>query len=403
MNVRHHAVVVCLVLAQLPIAMRPLLVALLGAHQTGSFAVAGLASGVTAAGTALTAPWWSRALGRLGDRRVLAVSGALFLGAQAALAVSHGASLFVTVAALSGLCTPPAASSVRAMLPRLVAGTALTRAYAVNSIALEVVYIAGPLWVTTWMTTAGPAAALVASAVTGALGLAAGAALSPAPPHRSRPRGPSPLTEPAAHTLGGAYLAYWVGMGAMWVLLPAFAAHAGAPGQVGLLVALWSAGSLAGGLALAARPPRGPARDTYLWLLVALAVTSVPLALPTTVAAMAVVIAVFGVALAPWLTVNDELVVLSVGEQRTGELYGWLTTTGQIGSAAGSALAGPLADRHGGGPAFLLVTAALGVGLLLVLLRRRTLPVPRERELSVDPATLVAGGRRQSPPAPGEL
>jgi MFS family permease len=373
MNVRHGVLIVCLNLAQLPIAMRLLLITVLGAHQTGSFAVAGLAGAAAAVGTALTAPWWSSALTRFGDGRVLVASGALFLCGQLALAVSTGPVPIIGMAAVSGLCTPPVASSVRAMLPRMVSSAELTRAYAVNSVALEVVYIGGPLWVTGWMAFAGPVAALAASTLTGVGGLAVGVALAPSAPPRTRSLGPPLLAEPALFTLGGAYFAYWICMGAMWVLLPAFAAHAGTAGQTGLLVALWSVGSLVGGLALAARPPHGSRRKSYLWLLGTLAATSLLLALPTTVGVMGIAVTVFGVALAPWLAINDQLVAESAAE-RTAELYGWLTTAGQIGSAAGSALAGPLGDRYGGGPAFLLVTAALGAGLAIALHRRRTLP-----------------------------
>jgi len=49
----------------------------------------------------------------------------------------------------------------------------------------------------------------------------------------------------------------------------------------------------------------------------------------------------------------------SAGEQRSDELYGCLTTVGQASSAVGSAVAGPLGDRYGGGPAFHVVTAAV--------------------------------------------
>jgi MFS family permease len=374
MNVRLLLLLVSFSVGQLPVAMRPLLVTLLGAAQTGSFAVAGLAGGAAAAGTAVTAPWWSRALPRLGDRRVLVLAGVLSLAALLALALSRSPAVFVGAAAVSGLCTPPIASSVRSMLPRLAADVALTRAYAVNSVAVEVVFVGGPLWVTGWVALAGPAAALVATAVTGAGALAVGIAVAPStPPCRRRGRS-GVLAEPAAYTLGGTYLAYWVCMGAMWVLLPAFAAHAGAPAQAGLLVALWSAGSMLGGLVLAARPPRGPKRTSYVWFLGALTATSLPLALPTTVAAMAVVVTLFGLALAPWLATSDQLVPASVGDHRSAELYGWLTTAGQVGGAAGAALAGPLADRYGGGPAFLVVTAALATGLAVALSRHHTLP-----------------------------
>jgi MFS family permease len=49
-------------------------------------------------------------------------------------------------------------------------------------------------------------------------------------------------------------------------------------------------------------------------------------------------------------------VATSAGD-RSGEVYGWLTTAGQVGSAIRATVAGPLADHHGGGPAFLVVTA----------------------------------------------
>ncbi|WP_116102212.1 MFS transporter [Amycolatopsis thermalba] len=371
MNIRALVLIGCLNLAQLPIAMRPLLVTLTGVEATGSFAAAGLAGAAAAVGTAIAAPLWARTLPSSGDRRVLVLSGTVFTAAQLALAAADGPALFTGLAAASGLVTPPVSASVRAMLPRL-AKSHLTRAYAVNSVALETVYIGGPLWVSGWAALAGPAAALVATTLTGAAGLAVGVALVPAFP-RSRPRRGRLLNDPAVHTLGAAYLAYWVCMGAMWVLVPAFAEHAGAAGQSGLLVAVWSAGSLAGGLALAVRPPRAAQRTSYTLLLGALALTSLPLALPGTIAAMAVVIAVFGLALAPWLAVHDQLVA-ATADDRSGELYGWLTTLGQVGSAAGSAMAGPVGDRYGGGPAFLLVSAALVIAAGIAVTRRRTLP-----------------------------
>lgn len=372
MNLRLVGVVVAMNLAQLPVAMRPLLVALLGSHVTGSFAVAGLAGGAAAAGMAVTSPWWSRALSRFGDGRVLAVSCALFLGAQAALVAARAPAAFVGVAALSGLCTPPAASSVRALLARLAPGEQ-TRAYAVNAVALETVYVAGPLWVTGWIALADPAVAVLGTALCGAACLAVAIPLTSTGPRPPAPRAALHAL-PVVRTLAGTYLGYWVCMGAMWVLVPAFAQHSGNPGQAGLLVAVWSLGSLVGGLALVARPPRLPLRTTYPGLLAVLTLTSLPLALPAGVAPMAVAIGGFGLALAPWLATGDQVVAAAVGEQRSAEVYGWLTTVGQLGGALGSALAGPLGDRHGGGPAFLLVSTALAVGLVFALARRRTLP-----------------------------
>ncbi|MGH3584789.1 MAG: hypothetical protein ACRDQ0_00540, partial [Pseudonocardia sp.] len=91
---------------------------------------------------------------------------------------------------------------------------------------------------------------------------------------------------------------------------------------------------------------------------------------------MIVAIAAFGLALAPWLAVSDELVARTAPRGRAGEAYGWLATAGQVGSAAGAALAAVLADRHGGGAAFLLVSAALLAGLGIAAAGRRTFAFP---------------------------
>lgn len=108
-------------------------------------------------------------------------------------------------------------------------------------------------------------------------------------------------------------------------------------------------------------------------LLAALTVTSVFLVIPGTIWTMAVAVGLFGLPLAPWLAVNDELAMVSVGQRDSAELYGWLTTVGQIGGAVGSAAAGPLAQHYHGGPAFLLVAAALSVALVVAVTRSRTL------------------------------
>jgi MFS family permease len=386
MNVlRLRALVVAGNLAHLPVAMRPLLIVLLGVHSTGSYLVAGLASGAAAAGLAVGAPFWTRMLTLRGHRPVLLGLGAAATALHLALAVPAAAPVFVAVAAASGLVTPPVTSSVRTQLPQHVPEAALTRTYAANSIALELVYVAGPLWVTGWTALTGPRGALVASAVVGGAATAATVALLPRSTARPLPAGGgSLLALPVLRTLAAVHLAYWTCMGAMWVLVPAFAARAGAPAAAGPLVAVWSLGSLVGGLLLAAGARRVRLPAAYLALLGGLAVASLPLALPATPAQMAVVITVFGLGLAPWLAVADELVAHAAPRARVAEAYGWLVTIGQVGCAAGSGLAGPLADRHGGGPAFLLVSAALFAGLGIAVLGRRALPPGHRRAVPVE-------------------
>ncbi|HJP72746.1 MAG TPA: MFS transporter [Pseudonocardiaceae bacterium] len=402
MNVRVVVWIAGLNLAQLPIAMRPLLITLLAEQRTGNFAMAGIAAGITAAGMAVSAPWWSRALGRFGDTRVLVVSGTLFVAAQVALVCTPGVVALLVMSALAGLCTPPVAASMRAQLPTLLPRHELTRGYGVNAIGQEAVYIGGPLWVAGWMGLAGPSAALLASALCGAVATAASLAIFHPRSARSGAVGTyRGLMVPAAITLGGTYLAYWICMGAMWVLLPAFATHLVQSGTTGVLVAIWSAGSLIGGVLVATMRVRMSLSARYLTLLAMLTGTSVFLLLPNTIWTMALAVGIFGLPLAPWLAAADELVVVSVGQRRSAEMYGWLTTLGQVGGAIGSAVAGPIGQRWHGGVAFVIVSVALGIGLAFASGRRRTLRTSRsarhdEREPAATRRSECHRGRKRS-------
>jgi predicted MFS family arabinose efflux permease len=140
-----------------------------------------------------------------------------------------------------------------------------------------------------------------------------------------------------------------------------------------VLVTVWSAGSLAGGVLRAATNRLGSGSGTYLALLGALAVTAAALPLPGTVAQMAVAVALFGLPLASWLAVTDELVARAVPPPHTAEAYGWMQTGGQLGIALGASAAGQVGERAGTTWAFLLVPAALGAALTVAALRRDTL------------------------------
>jgi MFS family permease len=378
MNVSRRVVgvVVGANLAQLPTAMRPLLIVLLGHHNTGDYAVAGAAAAAGSVGMAVTAPLWGRLLGSWGHRLVLCVTTAASGAAQVALAFTTGTMGFVALAAVAGLTSPPAASSGRALLPAMVSAEGLSRAYTGNALAQELTYVLGPLWVAWWVTVGGPPVALVACAALGAVAAVAmmtAIPRGPAAPTPTPSRRATPLRRPAVRTVSLVHLSYMCAIGAMWVLLPAFASSAGEPGEAPWLVAAWSLGSLAGGAAIAVlgRRDHGLA-GSYLRRLTLLAVSSTPLALTGTMTGMALAVLVFGLGLSPWLAAADELTARAAPDG-AGEAYGWQVAVGQLGSAAGSAVAAAIAERQAAGPPFLLVTAALAVALVVAFARRRTL------------------------------
>ncbi|MFC0506274.1 MFS transporter [Micromonospora costi] len=395
MNVPGRAVVLIVVmnLAYLPVAMRQLLVVLLGHHNTGSFTTAGMAGAACGIGLALTAPMAGRLLGRLGDRPVLLATGVGHLGALLGLAVVTDPAGFVALAAAAGLSSPPVLAAGRARLATLVPAPELGRAYAVNAVGQEVLYVGGPLAVTLSLAVTGPAGALLGFAAVGSVALVATAVVSTGGPGRgwTGTATTSLAGRATLRTLIGTHVAYTTCMGAMWVLVPAFAAAVGRPGQAGLLVAVWSAGSLAGGLLLARRGRPGTPGRAYLGFLAALTVTSFALPLPRSVPQMAVALAVFGLGLAPWLAVTDEILALTTPAPRLAEAYGWLLTAGQLGISLGAATSGAVNDRFGNAAAFLVVGAALTLALGTAGLRRRTLRAPAP----------AATSRAAHPVAPG--
>jgi predicted MFS family arabinose efflux permease len=423
MNLPGRAVaVICLAnLAQLPVAMRQLLVVLLGHHNTGSFAAAGAAGAACGVGLAVSSPVAGRLMARIGHRPVLLATGGAHLAALLGLALTRDPVAFAVLAAAAGLATPPVLSSGRALLPVLVAdagaggrrsderagfpgrpgsgagaasapgepgaGAAggappLTRAYGINAIGQELLYIGGPLAVTLSLAVSGPGGALLAFAAVGSAALAAHVAViprRPGPVGDGTARAGDGRRDPAAaRTLIGAHIGYMTCMGAMWVLLPAFATATGRPGAAGVLVTVWSAGSLAGGVLRAATNRRASGHRTYLALLAGLAVTAAALPLPGTVPQMAVAVALFGLPLAPWLAVTDELMARAVPPPHTAEAYGWLQTAGQLGIALGAAAGGQLSDHSGTAAGFLLVPGALAAALAFAASRRHTLRPPAE-------------------------
>ncbi|MET8525171.1 MFS transporter [Micromonospora sp. NPDC005172] len=370
--------VASMTVAHLPVAMRQLLVVLLGHENTGSFAAAGAASAGCGIGLALTAPFVGRLLGRLGHRPVLLGTGVIHLLALVGLAVTTAPVAFVALATLAGLSTPPVLGSGRSHLARMVPAPALSRAYAVNAVGQELLYVGGPLAVTVILLLSGPAGALLTFATIGSAGLVGTALVVPRHSAHTPVATDRPVTSGRAtrRTVLGTQVAYMAAIGSMWVLVPAFATAVGHPGQAGLLVTLWSVGSLAGGLLLARRGRPGTPGGAYLTLVGTLAVTSLALALPRTVPQMAAALAVFGLALAPFLAVTDELLARSTPTPQLAEAYGWLQTAGQVGLAVGSATAGAITDHVGSTPGFLAASAALVLATAVAFTRRRSLRLP---------------------------
>jgi MFS family permease len=347
--------------------------------QSGSFLIAGLALGGFTLTGAAVAPLQGVLIDRLGQVRVLvpcaAGQGALLI-VLVALGGGASSALVIALAAGAGALTPPVSACVRVLWPE-VAGDTGTReaAYALDAITQEIIWVLGPLLVASVIALASAAVAVLMGAAITMLGTAlfAGCSL----PRRWRGPGgehgirTGALSSPDLRALLGSVAAMGMTIGAIEVGLPALATHLGSHGFSGVLLALWSIGSMAGGVLYGARSWQLQVDVRYVRLLAAIAILTAPLALADSLAWGMGLSLLAGLALAPMFSCQYTLVSRLAPKGAAAEAFTWQTAAVVAGIAAGSACSGALVDIGGAYLPFVLGCCAAMVGCLLAALEGR--------------------------------
>ena len=369
---------------RLPSAMVPLALLLMVQEQTGSYAVAGLAAATLGIAMAVMAPVLGRLADRRGARRLLFAEAALYPGTLAGLvvAVLSGAPTAAVVAAsaAAGASTPLVSGTVRALWSRVDPAVRPT-AYALDATTTELVFVAGPTAVAALTVLAGPAWAVAVAgllAVGGALGVATCGAMRAWVP-AAGPRA-GLLTTVLAPGMPRVLLsgsALMLGFGALEVAVPAFADAAGAPGLSGVLLAVWSLGSVAGGLWFGARVVSVSLPRQYRWGLLGVTIGLLPLATVSNAWVLAALLFLGGTAIAPTLTVQSSLVGSIAPASATTEAFTWLSTIAFGASAVGAAVGGALIEGSAGVSGSLALAAAAAAGAVVVTLVPGRRPVRR--------------------------
>jgi MFS family permease len=356
---------------RLPQGMSSLAVLLLVREATHSYAAAGAAVGAMALASATGGPLLGRLIDRLGRRLVVGPVAALQACVYVFLALAArahlGAAVLIAGAALAGALVPPIAPVVRTLLRDLYDDLSVREtAYGMEAIAQETIWIVGPVLATVVITLASPT---VAVALLGLIGVG-GTLLFLRSPLLDRAQ-----AHEQGHAHRGSALASvdlrWLlapvalmgfGLGAVEVGIPSLALHDGSRAAAGPLLALWSLGSMAGGIRYSSARWRSALGSRYaLLMLLNCALTAPLLAAAGSIGMAGVLSFVAGLAIAPAFSCVYSLVGQVVIPGTEHEAFGWILSGLLAGLAAGSAVAGAVIGPLGVHGPFVLAVVAAGL------------------------------------------
>jgi MFS family permease len=377
------ALTAAVLLARFPIGINGLAIILYVRERTGSFAIAGAVAGALAAGSAVGAPVLGRRVDRRGQRRVLVGAGILHAAALAALVADGEAGAHTVVllgcAFVAGFAVPPASAVLRSMWPDLLRGRPDLQqaAFALDSVMIELIFIAGPLMTAALTAIVSPATALIVSAVSVVAGTLWFTAQPPSRESRPHPEAGAAgllgaLRSPGIRSLVLISVPAGAGLGICEVAIPAYSAAEGVPELAGVLIAIWSLGSAAGGLIYGGISRRPSLARMHLLMTAALPLSILPMVAATSPALMALLVIPAGLFIAPLLASRNELVALVAPAAARTEAYTWPVTAFVGGIGGGAALAGAVVEGPGWRAALLIAVAFAAGGAVIAYARRRT-------------------------------
>ena len=355
--------------ARIPDSIAATAIVVLVRSVTSSYFTAGLAAGAFGIGTAVSAPLTGRAVDRLGQRRVLPVLAATFAAALIALVLEsgqHNGAAAAALAAAAGLTRPPIEAALRAQWPRLVPPAQVDAAYALDSTVQELIWIAGPLLLAAFLAAGSRQLPLIACAVlsiAGTAGYTTGLRAGPAA-RNARTAAVSPLRQVRLRMLLVCGACYGVSAGILNLALVAFAGTHGGVAWAGVLVAIWGAGSLAGGVAYGSRNWKSPVEGRAMICLALFGGTLMLLAAAPGLLILAVAMVCLGLPLSPWLGSLSASVQRAVPAASSAEAFAWSFAVITVGMAAGNAVSGVVIQHANTAAAFVSAGALSLAGAL---------------------------------------
>ncbi|MEU7022499.1 MFS transporter [Streptomyces sp. NPDC046203] len=377
-------------LGRLSYGVAPLSLVLAVKAATGSYAVAGTVMAVFGLTGVLLSPARAGLIDRHGPRRVLPPMACVYAVLLTVLAFATawpGAPglLLAVLASAAGATTPPLGPVMRTLWSTLLSDRPLLqRAYSLDGVAEELLFVTGPLLVGVLMRVTVPSVGLGVSAVlvlVGALSLVASPAVRAYPVAGGRgkaagaPEGSDGNASASAASAASAVSAasdrpgrrssrfglsgllgggrglrqaiavtagLGIGLGALDLLVIAFAEEHDAPGTIPWIMAALSAGSAVGGLAYGAVSWRAPIGRRLAALAVALGLVVAATGLAPHPYVLVAGAALGGLFVAPALTTAYLIADESAGPGARTKAGAWVNTAFNAGSSGSTAAAGLL-------------------------------------------------------------
>ncbi|ATU92264.1 MFS transporter [Phyllobacterium zundukense] len=368
--------------ARLPIAMAPIGIVAMLSQAHGEYWLAGAVSATYALTNALISPQISRAVDRVGQTAVVVPTTVVSVVAFIALIAATNQNwpvwtLFVSAFLAAAMPSIPAL--MRARWTELFRNRPeLNTAFAFESAADELVYIAGASLSVGLAVALFPEAGMMVSTAFLALGTAAFIVQ----------RGTEPKVRHVANavSVGSAIrqrpvqiitLAL-IFVGSIFataeVSAVAITKELGQPNAASLVIGVYAVGSFAVGLILGALNPRMALHRQLLIAVVAIALTSLPLLVAgSSVTLLAIAVFVSGIAISPTFITAFGLIERRVPESMLTEGVTWVMTGIGIGMALGAFVSGWVVDNYGSQNGFWASAAAGTIAVAIVALGQKSL------------------------------
>lgn len=369
-------------IARLPMAMATIGIVAMLSQTHGGYWIAGAVAATFALANALLAPQISRLVDRFGQSRILTPATTLSVaGFVGLLAATHfgGPEWALFAFALLAAAMPSMPAMVRARWTELYRGTPkLSTAFAFESVADELVYIAGSALAVGLSVSLFPEAGPLASTLFLAVGSTAFILQKGSEPKvqpSAKGGGTSTIKLRPVQMLTFALVAVGAIFGTAEVTVIALTAQWGNAAAATLVLGGYAVGSLFVGLLFGTLRLRTQLARQFATAIAIAAATTVPLLFVGSIPMLALALFASGAAISPTLITAFSLVERLVPAAKLTEGITWVMTGIGIGMAIGSFASGWVIDAFGPSQGFWVSVVAGGIAFLTALLGQRGLMV----------------------------